>query len=125
MKYVLLLIAAVILLVPTGTTLPIGPITPGPSVDPTPIVIPEPVVVQDTLDTCNASYRQLMADVWRDYAAAYSTYKDDAARLTALNTNQSAAWKAAYLPFTDKAATAAQSATAAEAFSTALRKGSL
>lgn len=121
MKYVILLLAAIVLLLPTAVpTQPLGPN------DPTIILPkPDPAQLKDTLDNCTDNYRELMADVWYDYSVKYQTFKDDASRLEWLNTNQSAAWIAAYAPFTDRACDAAKDAGVAETFSTSIRNRSL
>jgi len=89
MKYVLLIIAVGIMLVPVST-----------APKPTPIL---PEVTNDALDTCHNSYRILMSDVWAEYATQRSSFKSDAQALTWINTHQTAAYSAAYDLFIQRA----------------------
>jgi len=91
MKYVLLIIAVGIMLVPVSTAS---------KPKPTPIL---PEVTNDALDTCHNSYRILMSDVWAEYATQRSSFKSDAEALTWINTHQTAAYSAAYDPFIQRA----------------------
>jgi hypothetical protein len=89
MKYVLLIIAVGVMLIPTSTT-----------PKPNPIL---PEVTSDALDTCHNSYRILMSDVWAEYATQRSSFKTDVEALTWINTHQTAAYSAAYDPFIQRA----------------------
>lgn len=81
---------------------------PGPSPDPV------PVAEKDRLDKCADDYRDLLAEIWKDYVTAHPELKDDEARLSWLNNRQQAAYTAAYDAYiTDAKAVAAKPADAA------------
>ena len=65
-----------------------------PSVTPTPE--PIPVVQKDALDTATDVYRELMYDVWLEYATKRPSFRDDADALKWINERQVAAYTAAY-----------------------------
>lgn len=112
MKYVILIIAVAILLLPTSK-----PDTPTP---PT----PEPVK-QDTLDKETDVYRQLLSEKWMEFSYKRPTFKTDEEALQWINSQQQAVWKAAYNDFVKKAAAAAVSPEAAKSFSESLKDRNL
>jgi len=70
--------------------------TPGPD--------PSPIVQKDALDTATDVYRELMYDVWTDFANRKPTFKNEAEALEFINKRQVDAYKAAYAPVNDRAA---------------------
>lgn len=80
--------------------LPSRPQTPNPLPSPDPV----PVVQKDTLDDATEVYRVLMSDIWKEFAAQRSTFKDDAAALKWINERQVAAYTAAHEPINTRAA---------------------
>lgn len=115
MKYVILTIALAIILLPTSKS----------DKPPSPQPVPVPVVEKDLLDKNTDVYRELMSEVWKDFADKRSTFESDEVALKWINERQLAAWKAAYNSFSQKAATAAQSADTAKSFSEALKNRKL
>jgi hypothetical protein len=79
------------------------PQTPSPSPTPEPV----PVVQKDALDTATDVYRELMYDAWTDFANKKSTFKNEAEALEFINKRQVDAYKAAYAPVNDRAASEA------------------
>jgi hypothetical protein len=79
------------------------PTTPVPSPTPEPV----PVVQKDALDTATDVYRELMYDAWTDFSVKKPTFKNDVEALDFINKRQVDAYKAAYAPVNDRAASEA------------------
>lgn len=114
MKYVILIIACTILLLPTSK--------PAPGPDPQP---PTPITSPDLLDKSTDVYRQLLSEVWSEFSTKRSTFATDEDALKWINERQTATWKAAYPEFVNRAAKAAASPTAAKSFSEDLKNRKL
>lgn len=113
MKYVFPLLLLMILLLPSN-----------PSSNPNPTPTP-PQQSEDLLDKSTDVYRQLMSEVWSEYAGKKASFPNDEAALNWLNQRQVAAYKAAYEPLNKLSAAAAQSAEAASSFSEAFKNHTL
>lgn len=112
MRYVILIIAVTILLLPTSKPTP----------DPQP---PTPITSPDLLDKSTDVYRQLLSEVWSEFSTKRSTFATDEEALKWINERQTAAWKAAYLEFVSRAAKAATSPDNAKSFSEDLKNRKL
>jgi len=102
-------VSIIMLLLPSETSI-------GPKPD------PGPVVKTDTFDKCCEDYRELLVDIWYKYHATRNTMKDEAARLEFLNTQQVAAYTAAFQPYTDKAQIAGSPAGGADEMAKQLKE---
>lgn len=116
MKYLIIIVAVAIMFLPSPKTEPVNPVDP----DVTPVV-----VTGDTLDTCNATYRVLMAETWEEFGSKRDTFKNEEEALAWINEHQTATWTAAFTPFTEKATTAAKTKEGAIAFANAVKEKKL
>lgn len=89
---------------------------------PAPGPAPVPVVQTDNFDKCCEDYRMLLVDVWSKYHTSRDSMKDDEARLEFLNTQQVAAFTAAFQPYINKAQVASSAAGGADELAQQLKE---